>query len=187
MSETTTTSVNTSTNGQISSKGSISYKNPIIERTFRAKEDFKKPENTVTQNERTRSDETIADYEANTGKDYITEVFDLGTPLDYLPTETQDKLHTIKDYLQEKMLDEGVKPTTKEFIRFLNDMRLDLDMTDNGSINYQLDRLSGYAESMRKIEGIQEVQSKIKEELRKAKTSRQMKKIFIREIGKKII
>lgn len=165
----------------------LRYHNPVIEKAFRAQEAFKKPENTVTQQERTKEDETIADFEANSDKDYITEVFDLGTPMDYLPTQTQEKLGTIKEYIMEKMQDEGVKPTTKEFLRYINDLRFDLNMDNDGSINYQIDRLAGYAESMRKIDGIQEVQSKIKDELRKAKTSRQMRKIFIREIGKQIV
>jgi hypothetical protein len=186
--DTTASEKSTSVGTDSSKVSSPPFKVQAIRETTRRTPDVERTKEEVTlQTEKTKPETTLEAYKEENGKEYIENLIDLGVPFDYLPEVQKEQINSISKYVKERINEEGEKPTIKNFVKYFNELRMTVGLQSDSTIENELDRLAGYADSFFKIDGVEEITKSIKSELAKAKNSRQMKRILIREIGKRII
>jgi len=127
--------------------------------------------------------DAVREEKGNIANDF----FELGTPFRFLPTEMQDKLSSIDEYIETQMSDKSMKHTLSNYTRVLDGVIMDMMAGEDYTVNDKIDLLSGYARNMMKLDGLSDISDSIKASLKRKKSAKDMDRLILREIGKRIL
>ncbi len=124
----------------------------------------------------------------NGGEEYLSKMLNLGDKSEYLPTEVNEQVTSISDYIKERMEQEGYEPTTEAYKSMLNKIQKELGIDKHVSREVMLDRIHGYIDSLSTLAALKNLDDpKLLKQIRSAKSKDEMTKIVMSVVEKYVI